>query len=196
MVTAQTAGRIMAFKARLEAQSPREVVQRFITGGVCVHLTEDAFESMRLRIAHNFSVHPTNIFVVGSAKLGFSIAPEKRWIPFNDESDIDVAIVSPELYLAVWRQISDILTVDPTFRWKRKNLFAEKHLKGWLRPDALPPSPALALADEWFEFFRALTADQICGPYHINAGLYYDIHFLEQYQERAVEMCKNTGEGA
>lgn len=193
-MSAQTGRRITDFKARLEEQPPREVVQRFITGGVCVHLTEDAFESMRMRVARNFQVHPTNIFVVGSAKLGFSIAPEKRWTHFNDESDIDVAIVSPELYLAVWRQISDILTVDPTFHWRRKGLFAEKHLMGWLRPDALPPSPALVLADEWFEFFRALTAEQVCGPYRVNAGLYYDIHFLEQYQERAVEMCKETGE--
>ena len=128
--------------------------------------------------------------MVGSAKLGFSISPAKRWKPFGEESDIDVAIVSTSLYTLLWQELAAILTADPTFNWDRHTPFAKYHVRGWLRPDMMPASPALGRADEWFEFFRSLTAEQVCGPYKISAGIYYDLDFLELYQSRAVEMCR------
>lgn len=182
------------FVERLVELDAREVVQRYITSGACAHVTEEAAAEVRQRIAAKFEVHHTDVFIVGSAKLGFSIAPHKRWQLFSEDSDIDVAIVSTDLYLRIWRQVADLLMVDPTFSWERKRIFSGKHLAGWLRPDALPPSAALSLADDWFEFFRELTSLQVCGPYKINAGVYYDVHFLERYQERAVEMCNGSGD--
>lgn len=181
---------VAIFQRRLTEFSPKEVVRRYITSGPCAKVDGESYANARQRIADHFEVHHTNVFVVGSAKLGFSVAPAKRFREFNDESDIDVAIVSPELYLRVWRQLSDLLNADPGFLWEKHTLLKKKHLTGWLRPDALPPSPALPLVDEWFEFFRELTGDQVFGPYHVSAGIYYDIHFLESYQERAVAMCQ------
>jgi hypothetical protein len=184
---------VASFRARVDELSPAEVVQRYITGGVCARVTDEAVGDLGQRVSAQFGVHPTNVFIVGSAKLGFSIAPRKRFKAFSDESDVDVAIVSTDLYVRIWRQIADLVNEDRTFDWPRRPLLERKHLSGWLRPDALPPSAALPLADEWFEFFRDLTADEVCGPYGINAGLYYDIHFLESYQQIAVSQCATTG---
>ena len=47
-------------------------------------------------------VHPFQLVICGSAHLGFSAAPHKLGDSFNPEtSDIDVAVVSPELFLSL-----------------------------------------------------------------------------------------------
>lgn len=184
-----TTGDIGVFRDRLAQHGPQQTVQRYITSGSCVHLDENDYGELRQRVSARFGLHPTNVLVVGSAKLGFSIAPTKRWQLFNDESDIDVAIVSSHLYLSIWRQVGELLAKDPLFAWDRKSLLSRKHLQGWLRPDALPTSPGLPISNQWFEFFRQLTETGICGPYKINAGIYYDVQFLELYQEQAVREC-------
>jgi hypothetical protein len=184
---------VATFRQRLTEFQPREIVQRYITSGGCAMVDAEQLAEGAQRISSHFDVHHTSVFVVGSAKLGFSIAPEKRFRAFGEESDIDIAIVSTELYLRIWRQLAALLNADPTFRWNRHNLLKARHLTGWLRPDALPPSSALPLADQWFEFFRELTANQVLGPFKINAGVYFDVDFLESYQELAVALCSQNG---
>jgi hypothetical protein len=187
--------KIEAFRNGLSRWPSIEIVQRFVTLGDPAVLSSEEHAELKQRIAVQFSVHPTSIFVVGSAKLGFSIAPGKRWRAFGETSDVDVAIVSDVLYSRIWHEISLLLSRDPFIRWPRKAKYAEYQLHGWMRPDLLPPSEALPRADEWFRFFRQLTADGSCGPYKISAGLYYDMYFLEEYQSRAVDLCiANEGE--
>jgi hypothetical protein len=182
--------RLALFREALDRwPSSLEIVQRFVTIGDPFILSVSEHVELKHRIASQFGIHHSNILVVGSGKLGFSIAPKKRWRVFGETSDIDVAIVSHDLYELVWREISSLLIKDPLIYWPKKVKYAEFQLHGWMRPDLLPNSPALPLADDWFEFFRELTSEGCCGPYKISAGLYYDIHFLEQYQSRAVDLC-------
>lgn len=56
---------------------------------------EDAFYDFRKRIAQKFDVSFHEVYIIGSAKLGFS--PFKR-TDFDYDSDIDVAIV-PVIFL-------------------------------------------------------------------------------------------------
>ena len=178
-----------SFRDALNRRSSIDIVQRYITFGNPTVLSQSQHVELKQRIATAFGVHHTDVLVVGSAKLGFSIAPHKRWKAFGETSDVDVAIVSRELYEKIWHQVSLLLVTDPYIRWPKKQKYAEHQLHGWMRPDLLPSSPSLPLADDWFEFFRGLTSEGCCGPYKISAGLYYDVHFLERYQSRAVEMC-------
>jgi hypothetical protein len=53
-------------------------------------------------IAAHFGIHSRAIVVVGSAKLGYSVSPKKRFKPFNDVSDIDVAVVDAPLFERYW----------------------------------------------------------------------------------------------
>jgi hypothetical protein len=178
-----------AFRNGLSRWSPVEMVSRFVTLGDPVVLSSNEHAELKIKISKHFDVHPTSVYVVGSAKLGFSIAPGKRWRVFGETSDIDVAIVSNVLYTNIWHEISSLLSRDPFIRWPKKAKYAEYQLHGWMRPDLLPTSQALQRAGNWFKFFRQLTAEGCCGPYKISAGLYYDMYFLEQYQARAVDSC-------
>ncbi|WP_431842954.1 hypothetical protein [Calidifontibacter indicus] len=183
---------LASFKYELSRLDALSLVQRRITSGACAQITDDQYADLKHHIAARYSISHADILVVGSAKLGFSIAPRKRYRAFGEDSDIDVAIVSTSLYNQIWRDLAGIQISDPTFNWADRSSFALYHLKGWVRPDKLPHSPGLIRRTEWFEFFRELTSAGTCGPFKISAGIYYDLTFLEMYQERAVQMCMES----
>lgn len=60
------------------------------------------FFSRRLQLPQN------NIAIVGSAKLGFSLSPKKPFKKFDTNSDIDIAIVSEDLFRKSWNAFLEI----------------------------------------------------------------------------------------
>lgn|SRR5487761_1500521 len=54
-----------------------------------------------------FGVHPRNMLVRGSTKIGFSIvpSPQKIWVAMRPTSDLDLAIVDPDYYHYLDREI-------------------------------------------------------------------------------------------
>ena len=130
--------RIAAFRDDLPNQTVGELVQRHITYGNCYALTDDAYYRLKHVIGREFGIHQNEIVVVGSAKLGFSIAPEKRYREFGEKSDIDVALCSSTLFDMVWQNVFDY--------WKRGEFwygfadFRKYFFRGWIRPDKLPPA--------------------------------------------------------
>src|ERR1700674_2019739 len=55
--------------------------------------------------AFHARVHPFQLVVCGSAHLGFSPVPEKLGKPFDSKtSDIDIAVVSPEIFDQWWAE--------------------------------------------------------------------------------------------
>ncbi len=59
--------------------------------------------SFRTTVAEIINENPNNVAIVGSAKYGFSMKPgsERTFQPFNDESDIDIVIISPAFFLTI-----------------------------------------------------------------------------------------------
>lgn len=52
----------------------------------------------REQVADKFEIGSQDVCIVGSAKLGFSPSPHKYGTPFAERSDVDVVIVSDELF--------------------------------------------------------------------------------------------------
>lgn len=48
-----------------------------------------------------------NVLMVGSGKIGCSLAPQKNWRKFDEEndSDIDIALISSKLFEYMWEKI-------------------------------------------------------------------------------------------
>jgi hypothetical protein len=125
------------------------------------------------------------------AKLGFSIAPEKRYRSFGEESDLDIAIVSPVLFEQLWKDLqTHVSSVDCMWHEADSKRFRKYFFRGWIRPDLMPFSKSFKLRTEWFEFFTRLTNSERFGPYKISAGLYRDWFFFEQYQSICIQQCK------
>lgn len=56
-------------------------------------------------LGHKLEVDPACITVVGSAATGTSLNPTKNFKPFDGESDIDLAVISPYHFTVGWRYL-------------------------------------------------------------------------------------------
>lgn len=180
---------IEIFKEDLKRYSTHELVQKKLIFGGSIILDDDKYFSLRQKISKKFKVHPNEVLIVGSSKLGFSIAPNKRYVHFGDISDIDVVIVSDELFSNVWSSVYSAWK-DKIF-WETEDDFKKYLFRGWIRPDKLPPSNKFTFSKEWWEFFREITVSGDFGPYKISGALYKSWEFLESYQQFAVQYCKD-----
>jgi len=148
---------------------------------------DEAFYDFRKRIGLKFNIPFYEIYITGSAKLGFSPFKNKE---FDYDSDIDVALVSPGLFENVMFSIAGY---QMQFR-KNRAVVREKELKmyhdfleyvalGWIRPDKLPISFQMkAFKDDWFNFFRSISNGKSeVGNYQVNAGIFKSYDHLESY---------------
>lgn len=108
----------------------------------------------RSRLAADLGVSWFDVVLVGSAAVGHSLSPYKNFKPFSDDSDIDVATMSPYYFDLAWR-------------WMRR-LGAERY--------GLPPA-----AQQWVKehekrlvYWGAIATDQLlqylCFDNHVSCG--------------------------
>jgi hypothetical protein len=182
------------FKSDLGIFDTSTIVRKHIIFGDCYILDEEMYFGLKSKVANFFKIHPSEVLIVGSAKLGFSIARNKRYQPFGDQSDIDVAIISEVLFNNIWQLVfdfwEDMENTDSIVYWAKENHFKEFLFRGWIRPDKLPPASKFELSKRWWDFFRTLTNEGTYGPYKISAGLYKSWYYLEKYQSICVKECK------
>jgi hypothetical protein len=178
---------VNAFRAELRQRDVGELVRRYITSGDCVTLSENLYFDLRAQVAQQFGLHVAEVLVVGSAKLGFSIVPDKRYRPFCETSDVDVVMCSSELFDAFWKDVFDYWSRGE--RWAYLTDFRKYLFRGWMRPDKLPPEKSFRRSQEWWEFFRRLARGGAFGPYKITGALYKSWDFLESYQRVCVRAC-------
>ncbi|MBE7564155.1 hypothetical protein H7F10_14735 [Acidithiobacillus sp. HP-6] len=192
------------FSAELKNKNNEEDVLEFcrkhaLHGTPYIFNTRDEeFYDFRKRIAKKFGIPFHEIFITGSAKLGFSPFKKKS---FDYDSDIDVAIVSPRLFE---RLMTNIAEYQMMIRKNRTSVsarelkiyhsFLEYVALGWIRPDKLPVSFQMkAIKNDWFEFFRGISNGKSeAGNYHVNAGVFKSYEHLENYTLSGIKDLKRS----
>jgi|SRR5579863_1870301 len=185
-IAEEIAERLVTFKADLIAIDPLRMMRKWLLHGVCFALTAAKYYDVKQAVADALEIHSTAVFMVGSGKLGFSISPQKRYRPFGDESDFDMAIVSEALYQSLWLEL---------FTYFERTAIEDKgtqkyHFRGWLRPDLFPEDASLQRCNRLRESVQHLNSTGVAGRYPIKVGVYYSWPFLEGYQLRSLESCK------
>lgn len=159
---------------------------------------EDDYYEFRKRIANKFNVAFNEVFITGSAKMGFSPFKEKQ---FDYESDIDVAIVSSRLYEEILESIRRYQMNKRQYREKLSSNevklyhdFLEYIAIGWIRPDKLPLSFQIKdFKDDWFDFFKSISYNQSeVGNYKVAAGVFKSYFYLEEYTLSGLKDLKNS----
>ena len=186
---AEIQDRISKFKSDLLELKVGPLVQRHITTGPSFLLNDDQYHLLRARVAAKWGLHPNEILMVGSAKLGFSIVKNQRYRPFGEESDIDLAVVSSQLFDTFARATFDYWEHYSPY-WPKHETYVKYLFRGWIRPDLIPQG--LTQGKQWWEFFRMLTAEGTFGTFQIRAGLYKSWHYLDSYHSICIEKCKRT----
>ncbi len=175
------------FKQELRRREASQVYSRYILHGTCFALSEDQYWHLRQSVSDRFDIPLANVLVVGSGKLGFSIAPTKRFRPFGDTSDVDVVVVSENLFDSVWVKVHKYC-VDGGY-WDQIHQFQKYLFNGWIRPDMLPPPDTFQQTQEWWDFFQSLSASREYGLIKITGALYRNWYFLQEYQLRGIKSC-------
>lgn len=93
------------FKGDLSVLSPAMFVSRWLLERV-PHLfgqEQNSYLEWKHFIGERIGVDPRAVSLVGSAATGFSLSPQKAFQPFQESSDVDVAVVSAHHFDLVWR---------------------------------------------------------------------------------------------
>ncbi|GHB08079.1 hypothetical protein ACFFLG_18210 [Shewanella indica] len=178
---------IEEFKADLKSLNSLQIYRKYVLGGDCHLLDNHQMFEIRETICDKFEIDFTDVIMVGSGKLGFSIKPSRRFEVFNDDSDIDIAIVSTKLFERIWQEA--YLFKKSGADWPSSNNFFKYISEGWIRPDKLPSSSYFEFTDEWWKFFNSLTSSNRFGPFKVRGGLYHSHFFLQEYQTICIEQC-------
>lgn len=97
-----------AFCELLRANSADDLAKRFLQAtSVAAFATSLDYEGFQKRVRER--IHPVDgVAIVGSGNWHFSLNPDKLFRPFGSYSDIDVAIISHERYLALWEEMRSL----------------------------------------------------------------------------------------
>jgi hypothetical protein len=189
----------MIFKDKFEQKlldlsiPEREIVQQHIIHGnpFIFSQNEDLYFKMKKDISDYFKIYPDNVMMVGSAKLGFSISPQKLWKDFREESDIDAVIVSDKIFDLYWQDLFEF-NIELTARSEHEqimyNSFIDYFFRGWIRPDLFPFN--FNKKDEWFTFFRNISY-KTYGPQKITCAIYRNMFFFESYHVKNLKLIRN-----
>ncbi|MBK7242452.1 MAG: hypothetical protein IPH98_01150 [Saprospiraceae bacterium] len=142
---------------------------------------EDLYFNLKNQIANFFDISTSKIIMVGSSKLGFSIAPDKLWKHTEETSDIDMVVISDVVFDFFWKDLLDFninvvartIKEDADFRE-----FLEYFLKGWIRPDKFPFK--YAVKDKWFEYFKSISYNKY-KKRKITVAVFRNEYFFEKY---------------
>lgn len=193
------------FKTALQENSASDVVANIILADGAEHVSPAALQYAEALIRSQFQIvnqHSLQIIVVGSAKLGFSIAekpvlgrnPLPRYRVFDPyNSDIDLAIVCQKLYFDIWRDLSTYSHNQTPFPWDSH--LGKYALVGWLRPDHFPRLQRPLSCLKWWELFHNLSNSTQFNRRKVRGGLYFHKDFLNQYQQRAVLSAQKAEAG-
>ena len=185
--------RILEFKNDLKSKNDVHMISKYFYNDYTpAAISLEAYHELRWEIKEHFELESIfDVFLVGSGRLGFSIKPGAQFRPFNDQSDLDIVIVSKNLFEKYWKAARDSrISLE---EWKNKGVYENYFFEGWMRPDKLRCGGEELDVKEWWKFFGELSRTRKYGPYSINGGLYYSLDFLEHYQRDAIERIRVSG---
>lgn len=177
-----------------------KIVRKFIIHGIpyVFQDRENDYYEFRDCIAKNFQINFHEVLILGSAKLGYSYYKDTV---FSAESDIDVALVNERLFEWYYNNICnyqyEIDKGNITMTQKEKNqynIFLQYLIKGWMRPDMLPPKlQILSMKQDWFDFFKSISYNKSpVGNYKVAGGLFKNYHYMEKYYAESLLRIKSN----
>ncbi len=190
---------VQEFRERCMTDFADDIVDEILLQDDAVHVSEEnrAYLIDKLALAFGINTDCIRLWVVGSAKLGFSLIEKSvhgqvlpRYRPFTSASDIDIAVVSPDLFRIIWDELSIYAHGYPWMPWDSGRL-GDYMVYGWLRPDHFPSRNRIPKCDDWWDQFRQFSSNPRFGHLSVRGGLYHSVSDLRRYLRRSVLECIN-----
>lgn len=156
----------------------------------------DRMDHFKEIVSSNLGINFHNVQMVGSAKTGYSLSPQKLLCPFHDEvpgtpsSDIDIAIISEHLYQKFWSELRGIKGLWHKYYY---NHLTESIFRGYINDGDL--QKIRGINKEWDDLVRpinVLLQDQLGFIHPITYRLYRSWDDLEEYQLISISKAKTS----
>ena len=186
------------FAAILRVQPLDSVLDTYLFEGLPYSFAEQPRLHQRMirSLSRGLNVPQQDICIVGSARLGFSLAPDRYGEPFSDLSDLDVVIVSTELFDPSWL---DILT-NRRVPWSELRQATRTRLiehrekyhvyNGWIYPNSV--AEALDIGERWLSTFNGLSTIPDLSSRRIGGRLYRTWEHARHYHLRSLTQLRQS----
>jgi hypothetical protein len=188
---------------------PEIVHQHILTGLPYAFRNSPAdFDTLRNHLSGRLRVAQAAIRIVGSARTGFSLDPYGFPRPFGRASDLDVIVVSQELFDHIWFTLLDwnyprrYRLVQPDRRWSHQR--QDDLYWGWFDLSRLRDvdlsfrgalKPIRDLSAIWFDAFQSVSQYPSLASWTVKGRLYrgwehvllYHVDGLAKLRDRVVQ---------
>ncbi len=156
------------------------------------------YASWRGVIGRGLDVDPLCLVVVGSTAVGVSLSPEKEKLfkPFHDESDVDLAVISPRFFDEAWRSLRSLGPLDilrtksreaaDLFDWHRRGLVFD----GTIATERV--LPYLPFGADWSAVLGRAAQLAPTQDRDVNARIYRDFDSLREYHRANVDKLRSA----
>jgi hypothetical protein len=172
-------------KQAVSRLDPSIFVSRYILEPVPKLFAEDldGWIAWKTQLGERLDVDPRNIVLVGSACVGYSLAPHKMFREFSASSDIDCGIVSPYHFDVAWRHLRNLgsvgLTITPAQR-NAVNSHRSSHVfQGTIAANKI--LPLLPFGEEWLRGLNEISSFAVTKDRPVKLRVYRDFDALRQY---------------
>jgi len=181
-----------AVKEAIRTSDPEALVGRLVVDRIPHVFADDpvAYRDWRETLSRPLGVDPCNLFVVGSSFVGCSINPYKDWKLFDDQSDVDVAVISSRHFDLAWRMMRLTKRADVSGReWKA----IEEHRTrliywGCVATDQI--LGRLPFAQDWLSAASQASATPPTEGREVNFRVYRDATSLRDYTINGLRQLK------
>lgn len=184
-----------AFIESLRRESPTSFVETHLFDRIPALFSGDRtlFIQWKRTLAEKLEVDPACVTIVGSAATGTSLHPSKNFKPFDDDSDVDVAIVSPYHFTVGWRYLrmngARRLRVDA-----RTRIAWDDHVHRYIYWGTLATDRLLGVLPFGLQWLSAKSDMSLMQPTlgrSINLRIYADYDSLRAYHVQGVRSLRD-----
>ena len=189
------------FETLLKTHAIDWIIEHHVFNGLPFYSSNkpEVHNQMIRAISTGLNVPQSDICVIGSGRIGFSLSPLKFGEPFDQFSDIDVCVVSPSLFDLSWLDIlGKRRTTRATFHPRTKrNLWEhrERHYvyNGWVYPESV--GQALEIGQRWLTTFNGLSRIAELASRSVGGRLYRTWEHARLYHHWSLEKVKQKASG-
>jgi predicted nucleotidyltransferase len=153
----------------------------------------EAYLAWKEILADKIGVDSCAITITGSAATGFSLSPHKNFRAFDDESDVDIAVVSHHYFDISWHYLRSLgaLRYQLTKVQQDSILDHARRLIYWGTIATDKMLEILPFGRTWIEALTEMAAVAPTEHRGINARIYNDFESLRAYHTNNLNRIRN-----
>lgn len=174
------------FLQDLITSPPDIIASLWILNRIPFPFEDDAksYEAWRKKLANLVEVDASEIMITGSGAFGISLNPNKNFRAFDENSDIDVAIVSEYFFNVSWRCLRNMGTKRHGMSQAAKQSIKD-HVERYIYWGTIATDkilPHLPFGKVWSAALEEMSKETPTKNREIKARIYKDFDSLRTYQ--------------